>query len=156
MTIRRDGGLLEEDLTKRIIGAFYAVHRGLGFGYREFIYSLALERELIARGLRVEREVGVMVYYRGEPLVRQTFDMLVEEKVIVENKSIERLLEENHAQLFGYLCATTLEVGLLLHFGRKAKFYRSICENRYKAHYLRKLRRSSGDSTSGDGGDAKA
>jgi GxxExxY protein len=156
MTIRRPGGLLEEELTKRIIGAFYTVHRVLGFGYREFIYSLALERELRARGMRVEREVAVMVYYRGEPLVRQTFDMLVEGKVIVENKSIERLLEENHAQLFGYLCATTLEVGLLLHFGRKAKFYRSICENRYKAHYRRSLRRSDPDSTGDDEVDAKA
>jgi GxxExxY protein len=156
MTIRRQGGLLEEELTKRIIGAFYTVHRTLGFGYREFIYSLALERELIAMGLRVEREVAVMVYYRGEPLVRQTFDMLVEGKVIVENKSIERLLEENHAQLFGYLCATTVEVGLLLHFRRKAKFYRSICENRYKAHYRRSRRRSDPDSTGDDEVDTRA
>jgi GxxExxY protein len=156
MTIRRDGGLLHEELTKRIIGAFYTVHRTLGFGYREFIYSLALERELLAMGLRVEREVAVMIYYRGEPLVRQTFDMLVEGKVIVENKSIERLLEENHAQLFGYLCATTIEVGLLLHFGRKAKFYRSICENRYKAHCRRGLRRPDPDSTNGGELDAQA
>jgi hypothetical protein len=80
--------------------------------------------------------------------------MLVEGKVIVENKSKERVLEENHAQLFGYLCATTLEVGLLLHFGRKARFYRSICENRYKAHYQRKLRRADPNWTDDDDFDA--
>lgn len=156
MTIRREGGLLEERLTHSIIGAFFAVHRELGFGYREYIYSLALERELVARGHRVEREVAAMVYYRGEPLTRQTLDMVVDEKVVVENKSTERLPPESSLQLFSYLCATTMEVGLLLHFGHDAKFYRVICENRFKAHVQMKDRRSNMDSTSADDGDAKA
>jgi GxxExxY protein len=60
--------MLEEALTRSVIGAFYDVHRALGFGFREYIYALALERELVARGHRVDREVAVAVYYRGEPL----------------------------------------------------------------------------------------
>jgi len=124
--------LLEEQTTRAIIGSFREVHRTLGFGYRERIYLLALERELIARGHRVNREVGVMVYYKGEPLARQTIDLIVDDKVIVEAKATERLHPAAAPQLFSYLCSTSLEVGLLLHFGREPKFKRLICENRLK------------------------
>ena len=63
---RTTGGLLEEALTRSVIGSFYDVHRELGFGYRELIYALALERALVAKGHRVDREAAVMVYFRGE------------------------------------------------------------------------------------------
>ena len=59
----KDGDqLLEADLTRSVIGCFFDVHRELGFGYREYIYALALERDLVAKGHRVDREVAVMVY----------------------------------------------------------------------------------------------
>jgi GxxExxY protein len=124
--------LLEAETTRMILDAFRDVHRAFGFGYREYIYSLALERELIAKGCRVAREVGIMVYYRGEPLARQTVDMVVNGKVIVENKATERLPAHTPSQLFSYLCSTNLEVGLVLHFGRQAEFHRIVCENRFK------------------------
>ena len=73
-----------------------------------------------------------MVYYRGEPLARQTFDMIVDQRVIVENKATEYLHPTAPDQLFSYLSSTNMEVGLLLHFGREAKFRRVICENRFK------------------------
>lgn len=126
------GRLIAGELTRSVIGAFFRVYRELGFGYREHIYALALERELAERGHRVSREVAVMVYYRGEPLARQVLDMVVDDTLVVENKAAERLHPAATAQLFGYLCATSLEVGLLLHFGREPKFYRVICENRLK------------------------
>ncbi|HSQ32960.1 MAG TPA: GxxExxY protein, partial [Gemmatimonadaceae bacterium] len=64
--------LLEEPLTRSVIGSFFDVYNELGFGYRELIYSLALERDLVSKGHRVDREVAVMVHFRGEPLARQT------------------------------------------------------------------------------------
>jgi GxxExxY protein len=134
MNSKRETDLLEEALTRAIIGAFYDVHRGLGFGFREYIYALALQRDLVSRGHRVDREVAVPVYYRGEPLAWQTLDMIVDEKLVVEIKATDRLHPDSTSQLFGYLCATNLEVGLLLHFGREPKFYRVICENRLKRH----------------------
>jgi len=124
--------LLEARTTRAILDAFRAVHRNLGFGYRERIYSLAMERELTARRHTVQREVAVMVYYCGEPLAWQTFDMIVDERVIVENKSTERLHPSAPSQLFSYLCSTNLEVGLVLHFGHEPKFHRVIFENRFK------------------------
>jgi GxxExxY protein len=75
-----------------------------------------------------------MVYYRGDPLAGQTLDMIVDEKVVLETKATEQLHPGATLQLFSYLCATSLEVGLLLHFGREPKFYRVICENRFKRH----------------------
>ena len=113
------GKLIEEGLTRSVIGSFYDVHRELGFGYRELIYCSALERALVTKGHRVDREVAVMVYFRGEPLARQTLDMVIDDKLVVETKSTERLHPESTRQLFGYLCATNLELGLLLHFGRQ-------------------------------------
>src|SRR5438046_7775712 len=126
MTIRRQTGLLEERLTRAVIRSLFDVHGELGFGYREFIYAVALERDLRAKGHQVDREVAVMVYFRGEPLARQTLDMVVDERVIVEIKATERLHQSASPQLFSYLCSTTIEVGMLLHFGREPRFYRVV------------------------------
>ena len=132
MTGRPPSHLLHEALTRSVIGTFFDVHRELGFGYREFIYSLALERDLVRKGHQVDREVSVMVHYRGEPLATQTLDMIVDERLVVENTATEQLHPGATPQLFGYLCATNLELGLLLHYGREPRFYRVICENRLK------------------------
>lgn len=132
MIQKPENELLQDALTRAVIGAFYDVHRVLGFGFREYVCALALERELRARGHRVDREVAVMVFYRGEPLALQTLDMIVDEKLVVELKATDSLHPGAKSQLFSYLCATNLEVGLLLHFGHQPKFYRVICENRFK------------------------
>lgn len=126
--------LLEEALTRSLIGLFFDVYNELGFGYRELIYSLALERDLVSKGHRVDREVAVMVHFRGEPLARQTLDMIVGDKLVLELKATAQLEPNATAQLFNYLCATTPELGLLLHFGRKARFHRVVYENRFKRH----------------------
>jgi GxxExxY protein len=134
MSYKGEGTMLEEALTHSVIGTFYEVHQGLGFGFREYIYARALELDLMTRGHRVQREVAVPVYYRGKPLAWQTLDMIVDGKVVIETKASERLHPGSSQQLFSYLCSTNMEVGLLLHFGREAKFQRVICESRFKRH----------------------
>ncbi len=96
-----------------------------------------MQRELEAMGHRVRREVKVMVYYRGEPLTTQSMDMIVNEKVLVENKAREKLPADATEQLFSYLTSTDLEVGLVLHFGREPRSYRVVHENRFKPHHKR-------------------
>jgi GxxExxY protein len=137
MSTGRGFNAIEEQLTYSVIGSFKDVHRELGFGFREYVYSLALERALIAKGHCVEREVAVNVYFRGEFLTRERVDMLVDRKLIVENKAGEKLPPDATLQLFGYLCATIFEIGLVLHYGREARPYRVIYENRFKAHFVR-------------------
>jgi GxxExxY protein len=121
--------LIEETLTRSIIGAFYSVYRTLGFGFLEHVYVMALERELRWRGHRVAREVSVNVMYKGEELCTQRLDMIVDEKVVVESKSTYELHPAAQRQLYNYLRATKLEVGLLFHFGREPQFYRLMYRN---------------------------
>src|ERR1700750_1063911 len=71
-----------ESLIREIIGGFFEVYNRLGYGFREHIYSLALERELARRGLHVAREVQVPIYYRGEFLANERADLLVEDRVV--------------------------------------------------------------------------
>jgi len=88
-------------------------------------YIGALEYELTLRGHMIDREVSVPVYYKGKLVARQRLDMVVDDRVIVECKATERLPACAGAQLIGYLRATRLQVGVLLHFGPNPKFYRS-------------------------------
>lgn len=90
---------------------------------------MALERELLARGHRVSRQVGVPVFYKGHELGYQRLDMIVDDKVVVEVKSTYELHKAAPRQIPSYLQATKLEVGLLLHFGPEAKYFRVVCSN---------------------------
>lgn len=76
------------------------------------------------------------VYYKGHEIGFQRLDMVVEDLVVIEAKSTVELHKNATRQLFNYLRATNLEVGLLLHFGREPHFYRVVCENRFKKRPL--------------------
>ena len=132
MRARSEIILIEEQLTRSVIGAFYAVHRALGFGFLEHVYANALDVELRARGHEVSREFGVTIYYGGVEVAHQRLDMVVDERVVLEIKATEALRQDATRQLFNYLRATRLEVGLLLHFGRSAKFRRVFCDIDHK------------------------
>lgn len=127
--------LVEETLTKSIIGAFYEVYNQLDFGFLESIYVEALARELTRRGHAVEREVAIRVYYKGEVVGLQRVDMLVDKRVIVETKSTHELAKVSHRQLLAYLRGSDLEVGLLLHFGPKPEFFRTISTRKPPKEY---------------------
>lgn len=83
--------LLERDTTDQVIGAFFDVYNTLGFGFLEHVYSIALERELMARGRLVGREVSIPIQYKGDVLTSQRLDMVVDERVVVEIKSTQVL-----------------------------------------------------------------
>jgi len=121
------GHLLEERLTRSVIGAFYKVYNTLGYGFLEHLYTLALERELRSREHEVAREVMILVKYEDHDLGFQRIDMIVDAKLIVEIKSTEQLHKAAGRQLYNYLKATELQVGLLLHFGPEPSFYRFVC-----------------------------
>lgn len=118
--------LLERDRTHSILGAFYDVYNTLGYGFVEHVYSLALERELIRRGHRVAREVPIAVFYKGEFLTTQRIDMVVDERIVVENKATEVLPPFTRRQTLNYLRASALQVALILHFGPEPRFCRIV------------------------------
>ena len=118
--------LIEERLTHSAIGAFFDVYNNLGYGFLETVYAMALERELIARGHQVGREVWVPVLYKGQELCKQRVDMVVDEKLVIETKSAADLPKTGSRQLHNYLRATNLRIGLLFHFGPEPKFFRIV------------------------------
>lgn len=121
--------LFEGKLTHSVIGAFYEVYNNLGFGFLERFYVTALQRELLQRGHRVAREVCVHVLYKGEKLGSQRLDLIVDERLVIETKATWEVHKSATRQLYNYLKATNLELGLVLHFGPEPKFYRVICRN---------------------------
>jgi GxxExxY protein len=112
------------ELTRQIIGEFFYVFNRLGFGFVEAHYASALERRLGGRGLSVSREHAVRVMFDGLEIGFHRLDMLVEQSVVVEMKSTPVLVPYARRQLFNYLRATNLEVGLLLHFGPIPRFHK--------------------------------
>lgn len=123
------GPYSDEALTHSIIGGFYIAYNKLGFGFLESVYASALERELVRKGHRVDRELAISVVYDGEVIARQRLDFLVDERVILELKSTAVLAPHFTRQLYNYLRATELRVGLLLHFGEKPHVHRVYCDH---------------------------
>ncbi len=114
--------MLHEEITGKIIKAFYKVNNSLGYGFLEKVYERALIIELKKQGLQVEQQKNIKVgdYYA---------DLIVNNLVIIELKAAESLCEEHEAQLINYLRATNIEIGLLLNFGKKPEFRRKIFSN---------------------------
>jgi GxxExxY protein len=123
-------GLIHTQTTHAIIGAFFEVYNELGYGLWESVYAAALEDELHRLGHVVDRERWIDIYFKGKVIARQRVDMIVDQCVVVEIKATESLPRFASRQLLNYLTVTTLEVGLLLHFGPEAKFYRMVSSNR--------------------------
>lgn len=106
-----------DSLTGEIIGAAIAVHKALGPGLLESAYQACLRHELSHRGIVVESEVAVPIEYRGLQIeCGYRIDLLVGDAVIVEVKSVERLLPVHEAQLLTYLRLAKKSRGLLLNF----------------------------------------
>ena len=118
-----------EEITEKIIQAFYKVYNTQGYGFLERVYLNALYIELVAMGYKVEKEKKILVYYFGNIVGDYNADLIVEDIIAVELKAIEALNEENEHQLINYLKATNIEVGLLLNFGKKPQVKRKIFDN---------------------------
>lgn len=116
--------MIHEELTYAVIGAFFEVYNALGYGFLENVYMNALELELRWRGHRVAREVWITVMYKGFEVGKQRIDMLVDQVLVVEGKSSYKLPERATRQLYNYVCAMKVDVGLLLHFGPDPQFFR--------------------------------
>ena len=106
-----------EEVGRQIVDAAIQVHRALGPGLLESAYQACLAYELRKRGLRVECEVLLPVRYDGQQIdAGYRIDMLVEGMVIIENKTVERLLPIHQAQLLTYLKLRDCRLGYLLNW----------------------------------------
>jgi GxxExxY protein len=101
---------------RRVIGAAIAVHRELGPGYKEAIYVEALSLELDARDLKFEREKPISVHYKEHEIPGQRLDLVVEQVLIVECKSVEAISGVHSRQVISYLRTTRLRLGFIFNF----------------------------------------
>jgi GxxExxY protein len=107
----------ENQLSGQVIGAAIEVHRELGPGLLKSIYREALAVELAARGFTVNREVQVPILYKDRTLANSLkLDMLVNELIVVEVKSVEHIVSVHEAQLLSYLRLSGRRLGLLINF----------------------------------------
>ncbi|TRX38381.1 GxxExxY protein [Flavobacterium restrictum] len=121
--------LLHEELTNAIIKTFYEVYNELGYGFLEKVYQNSLCLELKNKGLKVEAQKRIAVFYKGTEVGEYYADLLVEDLIILELKAAECIVKDFENQILNYLRATDCEVGLLLNFGKKPEFKRKIFEN---------------------------
>jgi GxxExxY protein len=131
--------IVEKELSYLIVKAFFEVYNELGFGFLEQIYARALEIVLRRLGLNVERELPVPVVFEGEQIGFHRVDMVVERRVLIEIKACERLADTSHQQVRNYLSAFqrsghAVQLGILLHFGPKAKYYRHLPGRRIRTN----------------------
>lgn len=109
--------MIEEKLTYKIRGAIFEVYNTLGPGLLESVYEEALVFELLQRGLKVERQIEVPILYKGQELkTALRLDLLIENAIIVELKSVEEMKPVFAKQLLTYLRLLNKRVGLLVNF----------------------------------------
>jgi GxxExxY protein len=117
-----------QELTKKIIGCAYSVYNKMGFGFLESVYEKCLLIEFRNQGLSVETQKPITIFYDGEMVGDFVVDMIVEDIIIVELKSVKQIAKVHEAQLVNYLVATGKRVGLIINFGE------------YKVEIRRKVR----------------
>ena len=109
--------MLYEDLSKKIIACAFKVHNKMGFGYAESIYEKCLGIELSRASIKYEVQYPINVYYDDIMVGSYFADMFIEEKIMVELKSVSKLVKGHEVQLVNYLTSTKIDVGLLINFG---------------------------------------
>jgi GxxExxY protein len=115
-----------QELTGQVIQCAFKVHKILGFGFLENIYQNALLIELEKNGLKAVKEAPIQVSYDGRVIGEYIADVLVEDRIILELKSVKEFHPAHEAQLVNYLKATGLEIGLLINFGERVEIKRKV------------------------------
>lgn len=122
-----NNNLLFKEESYKIIGAAMEVHRLLGCGFVEAIYQEALEREFALREIPFEREKELTVSYKGD-LLSKTFkaDFVCYNRIILELKAVKEFADEHYAQIYNYLRASGMDLGILINFGTASIEYERV------------------------------
>lgn len=114
-----EGKYLYEDLTYKIIGAAMEVHSELGYGYLEKVYENSLMVLFRKKNINADQQKPITVHFKNEVVGEYFADILVENKIILELKSVEKLNNAHIAQTLNYLKATGMRLALLINFGKE-------------------------------------
>lgn len=122
-----NSNILFKEESYRIIGAAMEVHRVLGCGFVEAIYQEALEKEFALRNIPFEREKELSVSYKGNTLSKSfKADFICYNKIILELKAVKEFADEHYAQIYNYLRASGMDLGILINFGTASIEYERV------------------------------
>jgi len=110
--------IIYQDLSYQIMGAIFEVHKELGPGFLESVYEKALLLELTSRGMKVDVERIFDLTYKGKKVGTHRLDLIVEDKIVVELKTVERFAAHHTAQLLSSLKASGHRLGILVNFSK--------------------------------------
>jgi len=116
--------IIYEELSFQLMSAVFEVHNVLGSGFLEKVYENALVEEFGMRDIPVETQKQIAVSYKGSNVGSYYADMLVDGKIIIELKAVEKLTRLHEAQLLNYLKATGIKLGYLINMGGKSVEYK--------------------------------
>ena len=125
-----------DELTEKILEACVEVSRELGIGFAKSVYENALALALKQKGLRVENQVPLVIRFRGVIVGEFCADLLVEDRVLIELKTVAYFAEEHFAQMLNYVKATETEIGLIVNFGVARLEYRKFKNHCVEANSL--------------------
>ncbi len=118
--------IIHKDLAYQVIGLAMEVHSGLGYGFLEKVYENALMVLFRREGIQAKQQSPINVFFEGQIVGDYFSDILVEDKIIVELKSVEKIIDVHKAQALNYLRATGLRLAILLNFGKERLEYERL------------------------------
>ncbi len=118
--------VIYKDLSYKIMSAVFEVHNILGVGFLEKVYENALLKELTLRGLRVEVQKEIKIFYKEGAVGLYFADLVVNGEILLEIKAVDNLSNLHKAQVLNYLKATGLKLGLLINFGKERVEYQRL------------------------------
>jgi GxxExxY protein len=118
--------IVYRELSYEVVGLAMEVHRKLGFGFLEKAYENALMILLNKNEIPAQQQVPLRVYFEGKPVGDYLADILVDSKVILELKSVGKIVDAHRAQVLNYLRATRLRLGMILNFSKKSLEYERL------------------------------
>ena len=121
-----------DELTEKAIGCAYRVHNELGAGFLEKVYENALRLELAEAEITAKQQHPIPVTYHGRLVGDFCADLMIEDRLIIELKAVQKLAKEHEVQLVNYLTATGIDDGLLVNFGPSVEVKRKF--RKYKAN----------------------
>lgn len=127
-----DSSYKYSELTDKVIGVFYDVYSELGYVFLESVYRKALRLALLENGFKVASAVPVSVVFRGVNVGDFRADLVVNDVILLELKTAERIIRAHEAQILNHLRATVLELGLILNFGPQPQVRRLLLDNPHK------------------------
>ena len=120
----KEADIIYKELTYQIIGSAMEVHKVLGNGFLEKVYENALFYEMKSKGMDIKAQQPIEITYKGQVVGNYVTDLIVNDRVIIELKAVERLTEVHEAQTINYLMATKYPIALLINFGAKSLEYK--------------------------------